>query len=160
MQALEDRDYFTDHSILKEPYAYFDAIRAKGPIYQLPGSGIVVVTGFDEILEVLKNTEDFSSVISVQGPAVPLPFRPEGSDITPQIEAHRTAFLGGDLLVAYDDRQHSMSRSLLSKLFTPSRLKANERFIAEYGDQLVKRCDWRKVDANLSRRSRPPLSRW
>jgi cytochrome P450 len=137
-QSLEDRDYFTDHVILKEPYAYFEAIRAKGPIYQLPGSGIVVVTGFDEILEVLKNTQDFSSVISPQGPAAPLPFQPLGSDITPQIEAHRTEFVGGDLLVAYDDTQHNISRSLLTRLFTPSRLKANERFIADYSDQLVK----------------------
>ena len=62
MELLEDRDYFSDHVILKDPYAYFEAIRAKGPIYQLPGSGMVVVTGFDEILEVLKNTQDFSSV--------------------------------------------------------------------------------------------------
>jgi cytochrome P450 len=138
MQALEGRDYFTDHSILKEPYAYFEAIRSKGPIYQLPGSGIVVVTGFDEVLEVLKNTTDFSSVIAPQGPAAPLPFQPQGSDITSQIEAHRTDFVGGDLLVAYDDRQHSLSRSLLSRLFTPSRLKANERFISEYSDQLIK----------------------
>jgi cytochrome P450 len=138
MQALEDRDYFTDHSILKEPYAYFEAVRAKGPIYQLPGSGIIVITGFDEMLEVLKNTEDFSSVITVQGPAAPLPFEPQGSDITPQIEAHRTTFFGGDLLVAHDDRQHSMSRALISRLFTPSRLKANEAFISEYASQLVK----------------------
>ena len=50
MQSLEDRDYFTDHVILKDPYAYFEAIRAKGPIYQIPSSGLVVVTGFDEIL--------------------------------------------------------------------------------------------------------------
>ena len=100
MQSLEDRDYFTDHLILKEPYAYFEAIRAKGPIYQLPGSGIVVVTGFDETLEVLKNTKDFSSDIAPQGPAAPLPFQPQGADITPQIEAHRTDFVGGDLLVA------------------------------------------------------------
>jgi cytochrome P450 len=138
MQALEDRDYFTDHSILKEPYAYFEAIRAKGPIYQLPGSGIVVVTGFDETLDVLKNIQDFSSVIAPQGPAAPLPFQPQASDITPQIEAHRTEFVGGDLVVAYDDRQHTLSRSLLTRLFTPSRLKANERFISEYSDQLVK----------------------
>jgi cytochrome P450 len=138
MQSLEDRDYFTDHSILKEPYAYFEAIRAKGPIYQLPSSGIVVVTGFDEILQVLKNTQDFSSSISAQGPAAPLPFKPAGSDITPQIEAHRTEFVGGDLLVGYDDTQHSNSRSLLTRLFTPSRLKANEQFISEYSDQLVK----------------------
>ena len=138
MQLLEDRDYFTDHVILKDPYAYFEAIRAKGPIYQIPSSGLVVVTGFDEILEVLKNTQDFSSVIAPSGPAAPLPFQPQGPDITPQIEAHRTDFVGGDLVVAYDDQQHSFSRSLLTRLFTPSRLKANEQFMAEYSDQLVK----------------------
>jgi cytochrome P450 len=137
MKSLEERDYFSDHSILKNPYAYFEAIRSKGPIYQLPDSGIVVVTGFEETLEILRDTEHFSSVIGPQGPAAPLPFEPQGADITAQIEAHRTQFLGGDLLVAYDDRQHSMSRSLLSRLFTPSRLKANEEFIAEYSDQLV-----------------------
>jgi cytochrome P450 len=138
MDTLAERDYFSDHEILKDPYAYFEAIRAKGPIYQLPASGIVVVTGFDEILDVLKNTEDFSSVIAPQGPATPLPFEPQGSDITPQIEANRTSFIGGDLLVAYDGSQHNQSRALLSRLFTPSRLKANEQFIAEYSDQLVK----------------------
>jgi cytochrome P450 len=138
MQALEDRDYFTDHVILKDPYAYFEAIRAKGAIYQIPSSGLVVVTGFDEILEVLKNTNDFSSVIAPSGPAAPLPFQPQGPDITPQIEAHRTDIVGGDLVVAYDDQQHNFSRSLLTRLFTPSRLRANEQFMAEYSDQLVK----------------------
>ena len=138
MQDLADRDYFSDASILRDPYAYFEAIRAKGPIYQLPGSGIVVVTGFDEILAVLKNTEDFSSAIAPQGPAAKLPFTPEGSDITPQIEAHRTEFIGGDLVVAYDDMPHTRSRALLSRLFTPSRLKANEAFIEAYSDRLVK----------------------
>jgi cytochrome P450 len=138
MQALVDRDYFSDHSILKDPYAYFEAVRAKGPIYQLPSSGIVVVTGFDEILDVLKNTQDFSSVIAPQGPAAPLPFKPEGSDITPQIEAHRAEFIGGELVVSLDDRPHTMSRSLMSRLFTPSRLKANEQFVSEYADQVVR----------------------
>lgn len=137
MQPLDERDYFTDHSILKDPYAYFEAVRAKGPIHRLAGSGIVVVTGFEETINILRDTEHFSSVIGPQGPAAPLPFEPQGSDITAQIEAHRTQFLGGDLLVAYDDRQHTLSRSLLSRLFTPSRLKANEQFIAEYSDQLV-----------------------
>jgi cytochrome P450 len=138
MQSLEDRDYFSDHVILKDPYAYFEAIRARGPIYQLPSTGLVVVTGFDEILQVLKNTQDFSSVIAPGGPAAPLPFQPQGSDITAQIEAHRTDFVGGDLLVAYDDTQHNISRSLLTRLFTPSRLRANEQFITAYSEQIVK----------------------
>jgi cytochrome P450 len=138
MQTLADRDYFSDHSILRDPYAYFEAVRAKGPVYRNPDSGIVFVTGFEESLEVLKNTEDFSSVVAPGGPASALPFTPEGSDITPQIEAHRNDFLGGDLLVAYDDRPHTFSRSLLGRLFVPSRLKASEDFIANYSDELVK----------------------
>jgi len=138
MQALEERDYFSDHLILKDPYAYFEAIRAKGPIYKNPDSGIVFVTGFDECLEVLKNTEDFSSANAPQGAAAPLAFEPQGSDITAQIEAHRDRFVGGDLLVAKDGQPHSFSRFLLARLFTPSRLKANERFIAEYSDELIR----------------------
>jgi len=138
MDTLVERDYFSDHLILKDPYAYFEAVRAKGPIYQLPGSGIVVVTGFNEALEVLQNTDDFSSALAVQGPAAQLPFEVSGSDITSQIEAHRTGFVGGDMVVAYDDMQHSRSRALLTRLFTPSRLKANEQFIGEYSEQIVK----------------------
>jgi cytochrome P450 len=138
MLPLADRDYFTDHSILTDPYAYFEAVRARGPVYRLEGSGIVVVTGFDEVVEVLKNAHDFSSANSVQGAATKLPFTPQGADITPQIEAHRTEFVGGDLLVAYDDRQHSFSRSLLNRLFTPSRLRANEEFIAKLADDMAR----------------------
>jgi cytochrome P450 len=137
MKPLEERDYFTDHSILKDPYEYFEAIRAKGPIYRLPGRDIVFVTGFDESLAVLKNTADFSSVVAPQGPALPLPFEPSGDDITAQIESHRTDFVGGDLVVAYDDQQHSFSRAILTRLFTPSRLKANAEFITECADKLV-----------------------
>jgi len=138
MKPLEERDYFTDHSILRDPYSWFEAIRAKGPVYRHPESGIVFVTGFAEAQEVLSNTKDFSSAIAPQGPAAPLPFDPSGDDLTPQIEAHRASFIGGDLLVAYDDNQHSRSRALLSTLFTPKRLKANEDFIAELADNLVK----------------------
>lgn len=136
MEPLVDRDYFSDHSILRDPYAYFEAIREQGPIFQAP-NGVLIVTGHDEILEVIRNADDFSSVLAPQGPAVPLPFTPEGSDITPQIEAHRLDFLGGDLLVAYDDLPHARSRSILNRLFTPSRLKANEKFITDYAEQMI-----------------------
>jgi cytochrome P450 len=137
MKPLEDRDYFTDYEILKDPYAYFEAIRAKGPVYKLPDRDYVIVTGFEETLEVLKKTEEFSAIIGVAGAAAPLPFKPEGSDITAQVEAHRPDILAGDLLVNLDDRPHTFSRALLGPLFTPSRLRANEQFIADYSDELV-----------------------
>lgn len=137
MQELSGRDYFTDHSILLDPYAYFEALREKGPIYRLPGRDIFVVTGFEESLEVLNNHADFSSSVSTGGAAAPLPFTPEGDDLTAQIEAHREQFLGGDLLVARDDKAHANSRALLSRLFTPSRLKANEVYMLGLADRLV-----------------------
>ncbi len=138
MDALADRDYFSDYSILRDPYSYLEATRSKGPVFEDPRNGTVYVTGFEEVLEVLRNNEDFSSVLTPQGPAMPLPFVPAGSEIGVQIEAHRNQFHGGDQVVSYDDKRHADSRSLLSCLFTPSRLKANEAFIAEYSDQIVR----------------------
>jgi hypothetical protein len=138
MQNLAERDYFTDYSILKDPYEYFEALRSKGPVHELPGRDVVVVTGFAEALDVLRNNKDFSSAISVQGAAAPLPFAPAGDDLTPQIEMHRAELPGGTFLVAYDDAKHLNSRSILARLFTPSRLKANEEFMSAYADKLVK----------------------
>src|SRR6516165_7966382 len=109
MQPLEERDYFTDPEVYKDPYTYFEALRAQGPVYRQPTTGVVFVTGFEEALQVLKNTRDFSSAVCVQGAGMPLPFEPEGADITAQIEAHRADFIGGNLLVTYDDQAHTFS---------------------------------------------------
>jgi cytochrome P450 len=138
-RAETERDYFTDLSVLIDPYDYFEDIRAKGPVHRMEARpDVLVVTGFDEALEILRNDADFSSANCVQGAAQPLPFTPEGADITGQIEAHRAEFMGGDSLVAYDDQQHIYSRSILNRLFTPSRLKANERYITGVADDIVR----------------------
>lgn len=138
MTQFEDRDYFTDHEVAKCPYPFFDAVRAHGPIWQPPGKDYLIVTGFDEALEVFNNSNDFSAIIGLAGAAAPLPFEPEGSDITDQIEANRAAILGGDQVVNLDDEPHTKLRGLINRLFTPSRLKANEAFIAEYSDRMVR----------------------
>lgn len=138
MTELADRDYFTDHEILVDPYAYFEAVRGKGAIYQPPGKDYLMVMGFEETLEIMRNTEDYSAIIGLQGASAPLPFVPQGSDITDEIEAHRLDFHGGDLLVNLDGNAHLQLRSLVNRLFTPSRLKANEEFIQAYSDELVR----------------------
>ena len=138
MTKLAERDYFTDYEILKDPYAYFEAVREMGPVVQLPGRDYVVVTGFEEMLEVFGNTADFSAIIGLQGAAAPLPFKPEGADITDQIEAHRHEVHGGHMLVNLDGVAHTNMRTLVSSLFTPSRLKANEQFITDYSEQMVR----------------------
>jgi cytochrome P450 len=139
MQTLAERDYFTDYEIAKEPYAFFEALREHGPVYRPPGRDYYVVTGFEEALEVLRNHDDYSAIIGLQGAAEPLPFTPEGSDITTQIEAHRKEIIGGDQVVNLDDNPHTNLRALINTLFVPSRLKASEAFIADYSDTMVRR---------------------
>lgn len=138
-QAFKERDFFTDPSVLLDPYQYFDEMRARGPICQLETHDCLLVTGFDECVEVLRNPTDFSSLNTLASSAFPLPFTPQGSDISAQLEAHRDKYVGGNLVVAYDDARHNNVRSLLSRMFTPSRLKANEEFMNDYAGQLVSR---------------------
>jgi cytochrome P450 len=135
----EERDYFTDHSVLKDPYEYFEEMYSKCPVHQLKDrKDVVFITGFEEAIEVLLNTADFSSAVSVPGAAVPLPFEPQGDDISQQLEQHRDQIPGFGLLVTHDGAQHSASRSLLTGLFAPSRLKANEAFMQEFADKMVR----------------------
>ncbi len=139
MQKLEERDYFTDHEIAKDPLPYLNAVRSRGPVWQPPGKDYLIVTGFNEFVEISNNHQDFSAIIGLAGAGAPLPFEPEGSDITAQIEAARPAILGGDQVVMLDDEPHTKLRSLMNRLFVPSRLKANEEFIARVSDEFVTR---------------------
>jgi cytochrome P450 len=136
-QAIIDRDYFTDNSVNDDPYAYFAEIRKHGPVYRDEARGLVMVTGYAEAVDVLRNSQDFSSVITTGGPTLPLPFAPDGEDITDQIEAYREQIPGTNLLVAQDDTRHGNARALLNNLFVPSRLKANEVYIKELADDMV-----------------------
>lgn len=138
MPELVERDFFTDPEILVDPYAYFEEIRKHGPVFQPPGKDYVIVTGYEESLEVFRNTTDFSASIAGQGAGAPLTFEPEGSDISEQLERHRSEILGFDLLVNLDDTTHTNLRALVNRLFIPSRLKANEDFIARSSEQFVR----------------------
>lgn len=136
---LADRDYFTDPEILVDPYEYFNALRPRGPITRMEQHDCLLITGFDEALEVWKNPIDFSSVNSLASAAFPLPFEVEGSDITQKLAENRDKFVGHNLVVCYDDDHHTKVRSLISRVFSPSRLSANYAFMHEYADELVRR---------------------
>lgn len=140
-----ERDYYTDMSVLLDPYGWFEEMRAKGPVCRMANRDLWLVTGYDEAVEILNNANDWSNAISVSGPLLPLPFAPVGDDITDQIEAHRSEIPLGDLLVAKDGAPHSRSRALISALFTPSRLRDNQEYVTALADRMV-----REVVANGS----------
>lgn len=137
MTDLASVDYFSDPAITQDPYAYFDYLREQGPVYAEPHHGVVAVTGYQEVMAAFKDTDAFSAVNAIGGPFPPLPFEPEGDDITAQIEAHRHEFPIFEHMVVMDPPEHERARSLLSKLLTPRRLKENEDFMWQLADQVL-----------------------
>ncbi|MGE2732602.1 cytochrome P450 [Mycolicibacterium vaccae] len=139
MTDLASVDFFSDYALSQDPYAYWDALREKNPVYREPHYGVVAVTGYQEVLAAFKNHDAFSAVNAIGGPFPPLPFTPEGDDITEQIEAHRHLFPIYEHMVVMDPPAHERARSLLNKLLTPRRLKENEDFM------------WQLVDSQIDR---------
>ena len=128
-------DYFTDGATAQDPYAYWEYLREQGPVVAEPHYGVVAVTGYAEVQAAFRDVESFSAVNAIGGPFPPLPFTPEGDDISAQIEAHRHEFPIFEHMVVMDPPEHDKARSLLSKLLTPRRLSENADYIWELADR-------------------------
>jgi cytochrome P450 len=133
---FEAIDFFTDSSLADDPYPFLEHVRARGPIVPERHQKTLLVTGYDEIWEVYRNTEDFSSVNSVIGPFVPLPEVGEGvHDISEFIEQQRPSIPMNEHFVTMDPPDHTKHRSLMMRLLTPKRLKENEEFMWRAADR-------------------------
>jgi cytochrome P450 len=137
MADYADTDFFMDLSLVDDPYPYFAWLRAQNPVQRLPVYNTVAVTGFAEGLAVHLDHENFSAVNVVTGPLPPLPFVPEGDDITAQIEAHRAQMPFGEEVLTQDQPRHTQLRSLMMRLFTPRRLREMEASITRLADRLI-----------------------
>ena len=58
MTDFETVDFFTDQSLLTDPYPYFDHLRAKCPVLDQPDQGVLAVTGHEEALGGLQGPRD------------------------------------------------------------------------------------------------------
>lgn len=135
MSNFDTIDFFTDVSLVPDPHPYFDYLRSRNPVLRLPHHNVVAVTGHEEATAVYKDTDAFSNCVTLGGPFPPLPFEPEGDDISAQIERHRNQFPMFEHMVTMDPPAHSRARSILSRLLTPSRLKENEDFMWRLADR-------------------------
>jgi len=128
-------DFFNDESLLENPYPYFEELRSECPVLALPHLGVVAVTGYEEIHEVYRNTDNFSSCNSVVGPFAAFPVPLEGDDISETVAQYRDQLPMHEHMVTMDPPDHTRERSVLMRLITPKRLKANEDFMWRLADQ-------------------------
>lgn len=137
MRDYSTADFYTDTSLVNDPHSYFHYLRGIGPVTRLPYRNVVAVTGFDETLAVLLDTEHFSSANVVTGPIPELPFTPEGDDIVDQLEAARPKMVFQEIVATADGKRHANLRFVMAKLFTPGRMKAMEPNLRTTADRII-----------------------
>ena len=59
-EKLEAIDFFAEAQ-LREPHAGYAAARQQHPVYKVPGQDMVMVFGYDQVLEALMKPNVFSS---------------------------------------------------------------------------------------------------
>jgi cytochrome P450 len=128
-EKFEKVDYFTDPSLVIDPYPYYDYLRSQAPVLQLAIHGVVAVTGYDEAAAVYRDTENYSSCNSVIGPYAMFPVPLTGDDIGETIARYRDKLPMHEHMVTMDPPDHTRQRSLLMRLLTPRRMQENEEFM-------------------------------
>ncbi|MBX7435433.1 cytochrome P450 [Mycobacterium sp. Y57] len=148
-QSVEDRtepvgvdvdavDFFTDSTLVTDPYRYFDALRTQCPVHHIAHPGVVAVTGYEAAIEVYRDAATYSSCNSVGGPFPPvISPSPEVTDITDVIDRSRDQWPFSEFMVTMDGENHEAQRNLLRKLLTPRRLKENEAALAGIADRCI-----------------------
>jgi cytochrome P450 len=135
--AFDDVDFYTDPSVVDDPYPYFARLREKGPVVALPHHGVVAVTTHETTVEVDRNHEQFSSCNSVTGPFPGFSVEPEGDDINDFIAQHRDELPMSEYVITQDPPTHQAHRGLVMRLLTPRRMRENEEFMWGLADRQI-----------------------
>src|SRR4051794_39610878 len=99
-------DFFSDPSVIEDSRGYFDLVRSIGPVVREPFHDTLVITGFEEALEILNDKGHvWSNACSIVGPMPGLPFQVQGNDIREQLDRHRATMPWADHLVCMDGKR-------------------------------------------------------
>lgn len=137
MNDLADIDFFTDKTVVADPYPYFSFLREQGAVFREPHHGVLMVTGYKEAREVYLDVDTYSSCNSVTGPFARFPEPFEGDDVSDLIERHRDALPMHDQIICFDPPKHTDHRALLMRLLTPRRLQENEESMWRLADRQI-----------------------
>ena len=137
MTDYDSVDFFTDQSLLEDPYPYFEHLRSQCPVLPMAHHGVVAVSGYEEAMEVYLDPDTFSSCNSVIGPFATFPVPLEGDDVGKIIDSYRDQLPMSEHMVTMDPPMHTRERALIMRLLTPKRLKENEAFMWRQADRQI-----------------------
>jgi cytochrome P450 len=119
-------------SELSDPYPTLERIRAETPVFYAAGLDRWLVTRQEDVLDVIRDAESFSSRV-----AMPFPDPPEQvRDRLPTKDGH-SVYPSALTLLVLDGSDHQRARKVIQAPFTPRALRSREPMIREIADRLL-----------------------
>ena len=136
---LDDVDFF-DPDIQECPYDAYEVLRDESPVWQDPKTGMFVVTRYDDIQEILRDTQRFRN-------------ERDRTKTNPRSEMIKRLYeekgwVPAPTLAGRDDPEHKQMRGLFTHAFRPGKIKQLDPFVHDLAYRLIDdfiddgRCDW------------------
>ena len=119
-----------DAAFREDPYPLYAKSRAQGPVAQVDPIGAWLVTGYDEVVDVLKSPGVYSSA-AMQGALAQVEIEDSEDDGPPP------------MVITTDPPKHDRLRTLVNRGFTPGRIGGVESRIREIAAELFAAMDTR-----------------
>jgi cytochrome P450 len=132
--AEADGELLLDPTVQDNPFPYYQRLRAEQPVLRMPGTGFYVLTRYDDLRAVLRDTETFSNTLDLE-----------------ELSGDRARRLGAlfnerlaekgwphvPTLHQSDPPEHTRYRRLLNKVFSPGRVRQMVPDVQRICDQLI-----------------------
>ena len=139
---------FLDAEIQDCPYEAYQALRDHAPVYQDPQTGQYVISRFDDLREVLLDTENFGNGGNRDAQAEARPVLSERQQRTLKVYEENKGWLPEPTLAARDDPNHRQMRNMFDKAFRPGKIRQLDPFVENVANRLFDafaddgHCDW------------------
>lgn len=128
MRSPDDFD-FLDPKTVDDPYPFYSALREHAPVYQVPGTGIYLVSKRHLIEEALERQDDFSA--NLTGVLI------TGSEGEPQVFDLTSFGSTVDAIANADEPSHSIHRKFVLPYVTPKAVASLEAIFREWAIELI-----------------------
>lgn len=122
-----------DEAVLSNPFPAYKWLRNNAPVYHDPGTGMYVVTRFEDIRRIAEDPETFSSNAGMLGDRA---FA--GNDEAARIMREEASPYVNTMISA-DPPVHTKYRSIVQSAFGPSRINKMQAYIQEVCDGQIER---------------------
>jgi cytochrome P450 len=129
-----DSDLLLDPGVQRNPFPYYQRLREHEPVFRMPGTGFYVLTRYEDLRTVLRDTEAYSNTLDL-------------ADLSGE-RARRLGALFNERLAEKgwahvptlhqsDPPEHTRYRRLLNKVFSPGRVRQMVPAVERICDQLI-----------------------